>query len=156
MHTCLKVLLKHCNWVEVWSSTWSLQNFDSFHFFQQFCCRFAAMLGIIVLLHKQFKAIVTFVSRIRLYTEEFTVDSETAETTTLEMFDADQTSPLWTYLAKGCYVRSLVVHSDATFQTQDILLCSFLEKRLLAACPNKPYILNAIFCSLPGVVFKSF
>lgn len=73
----------------------------------------------------KFKAIVTFVSRTRLYTEEFTVDSETAETTTLEMFDADQTSPLWTYLAKGCYVRSLVVHSDATLQGYAVLPCSF-------------------------------
>jgi len=51
MDSSLKVPLRHWNWVEGWTLTESLQHLESF-LFQSFCCRFAGVFGIIVLLYE--------------------------------------------------------------------------------------------------------
>ena len=83
-HSSLKVPPQHFIQVEVWTLTGPLQHLDSF-LFHTFCCRSAAVFGIIVLLMSQFQPSfscqtdgLTSDSRKLWYTEEFTVDSMTA------------------------------------------------------------------------------
>ena len=84
MHSSLMIPSQHSNQVEVWTLTGPLQHLESF-LFQTFCCRFAAVFGIIVLLMSQYQPSfscrtdgLTFDSRILWYPEEFMVDSMTA------------------------------------------------------------------------------
>ena len=73
-------ILHYVSQVEVWPLTGSLQHPDSF-LLQTFCCRSAAVFGIIVLLMTQLQPSfschtdgLTFDSRILWYTEEFMVE----------------------------------------------------------------------------------
>jgi len=123
-----------------------MQHLASF-LFQPFCCRFAGVLGIIVLLHDPFCPSFscqtdgfTFDSRILWYTEEFMVNSGPVAAKQAQIItppstcstDGDCADMLCLclalcimskhlhfrlHLSKGHCSRSLVVWSDATLQT---------------------------------------
>ena len=124
MHSSLKVPPQHFSQVEVWTLTGPLQHLDSL-LFHTFCCRSAAVFGIIVLLMSQFQPSfscgtdgLTSDSRILWYPEEFMVDSMTARcpgvgadmlclvSSKRAAVHYDQTSPLWSGLSKGHCSRS--------------------------------------------------
>ena len=70
MHSSLKVPPQHLSQVEVWTLTGPLQHLYSF-LFQTFCCRFAAVFGIIVLLMTQFQALSVILMASHLTLEYF-------------------------------------------------------------------------------------